>query len=406
MKSKGIFFNIPGYGHVNPTLPMIKELIERGEDIDYCCTEEFRPMIERTGATFVPLPQDVVYPTQEGFTMLKIFGDLMEEAYQMLPAVELLLIEGEYDYVLADMYTPWGRLLAQKLNLPLMVFFPSFALHPKMKEPIQSKLQIFNNLWSSLEGGWRLGKYLKKMHQSSGLLPVSFLTFINKELDIPCVTFTAKEFQPQGELFPDNYFFTGPNINTSVRLSDGNFPMERLEGKKVIYISLGSVVVSRVFIQTCIQAFANTEYVVVLNISKLYAKEEFEATPNIILCNFAPQLEILPKADLFITHGGMNSTHEGLYFEVPLLVVPQGGDQFLVAQKVVEKQLGKRLSSKRLSPAKLRQTVEAIMRDKTIQEEVKKMSQALKNAGGYKEAANRVQQFIGAIKKKEGMPTV
>lgn len=399
MKPKGLFFNIPGYGHVNPTLPMVKELVDRGEQIDYCCTEEFRAMIERTGARFVPLPEDLVYETNEKFNLLEIFAELIERCYYILPALEQLITREGYEYLLVDMYTPWGRLLAEKLNLPIMVFFPSFALHPKLKEPFHSKWQLVTSFGTSFTNGLRLNKFYKKIQKEHAVPTVNFLDYLAAEIDAPCITFTAQEFQPQRALFPPNYLFTGPNINVDVRLPDLNFPMEKLEGKTVIYISLGSVVVRRDFIKTCIKAFEDSDYVVVLNISKSYKKEEFVAPSNVILCNFAPQLEILAKADLFVTHGGMNSTHEGIFFEVPLVVVPQGGDQFLVAQTVEHNKLGKWLNRKRLSPEKLLRTVEELIDDKQTKQNLKKMSQALKNAGGYLKAADEVQAFISRALK-------
>jgi len=406
MQAKGIFFNIPGYGHVNPTLPMIKELVDRGAEVHYCCTEEFRPMIERTGAKFIPLPAEVVYATNEAFNLLKIFADLLEHTYDVMPQLEQLMKTEGYDYILADMYTPWGRMLSDRLNLPLMTFFPSFALHPKLKEPKDSPVQILKDWRTSLPSGWRLFRGYKKLQKAYGTPKVSVLAFLNGEINNPCLTFTAPEFQPQKEVFPANYLFTGPNINTSVRLPDDTFPMERLEGKNVIYISLGSVVVKRSFIRTCIDAFKNTNYLVVLNISKQYEKASFPETENIILCNFAPQLEILPKAALFITHGGMNSTHEGIYFEVPLLVVPQGGDQFLVAQTVEQHGLGKRLNEKGLTAKKLLRLTEQILKDKKTKKNVQKMSQALKQSGGYKKAADEVQTFVQKNIKKQPKITV
>lgn len=401
MGAKGLFFNIPGHGHVNPTLPMVKELVERGEQIDYCCTEEFRPMIERTGAQFIPFPLELVYATNEKFNLLQIFADLMEKSYNALPELEALVRAKEYDYLLVDMYTPWGRLLAEKLNLPIMVFFPSFALHKKLKEPPHSKLQLVASLGESWRHGLRLNRYYKKIQKKHGVPNVNLLAYLDSELDIPCLTFTASEFQPQSEVFPNNYLFTGPNINTEVRISDSNFPFDRLEGKKIVYISLGSVVVRREFIETCIKAFSNTDFMVVLTVSRSFDKGAFHVPDNFILCNFAPQLEILSKADLFITHGGMNSTHEGIYFEVPLMVVPQAGDQFLVAQTVVDNNLGVWLNSRRLTAKKLLKTAQSMVNDSTIKSNLKRMSQALKNAGGYEKAADEVQAFINrALKNK------
>jgi len=393
--AKGIFFCIPGYGHVNPTLAMVKELVERGEQIDYCCTEEFRAPIERTGATFIPFPLDIAYPTQEFFNVIDIFANIMEDSYNALPILGKMMEDANYDYLLVDIYTPWGRILANHFQLPIMVFFPSFAIHKKIKEKTaHSFLQFFSKFGMSIKSGFRLRKFYKKLQEKYTLPKGGFVSYLDGALDIPCITFTSREFQPSSEIFPSNYLFTGPNINVEVANSDSNFPYEKLEGKKVIYISLGSVVVSRQFLETCIIAFSNTDFTVVLNVSKVFKKEDFTVPDNFILCSFAPQIEILSRASLFLTHGGMNSTHEGIYFEVPLIVFPQGGDQFMVAQAVVQNKLGLWLNSKKVSPEKLLNAANQVLEDVEIKNNIKAMSQSLKKAGGYKRAADEVQLFI------------
>src|SRR6266568_289896 len=50
--STAIFFNTPAYGHINPTLPVVTELVKRGERVIYYAMEEFRAAIEHIGAIF------------------------------------------------------------------------------------------------------------------------------------------------------------------------------------------------------------------------------------------------------------------------------------------------------------------------------------------------------------------
>jgi hypothetical protein len=50
--AKAVFFNVPVYGHVNPTLSLVAELVRRGDEITYYSSETSRPAIERAGATF------------------------------------------------------------------------------------------------------------------------------------------------------------------------------------------------------------------------------------------------------------------------------------------------------------------------------------------------------------------
>lgn len=58
--SKIVFVEMPAYGHVNPTLPVVQELVRRGEQVIYYVAEEFRPQIEQVGATFRPYPAGIL----------------------------------------------------------------------------------------------------------------------------------------------------------------------------------------------------------------------------------------------------------------------------------------------------------------------------------------------------------
>jgi len=49
------FFSIPAHGHVNPTLPVVSELVSRGHAVRYYETPEFRERIEAAGAQFVDI---------------------------------------------------------------------------------------------------------------------------------------------------------------------------------------------------------------------------------------------------------------------------------------------------------------------------------------------------------------
>jgi UDP:flavonoid glycosyltransferase YjiC (YdhE family) len=50
--AKVLFFNLPAYGHTYPTLPLVAELVRRGEHVIYYSSEAFRSAILEAGATF------------------------------------------------------------------------------------------------------------------------------------------------------------------------------------------------------------------------------------------------------------------------------------------------------------------------------------------------------------------
>ncbi len=116
--------------------------------------------------------------------------------------------------------------------------------------------------------------------------------------------------------------------------------------------------------------------------------------------NYVPQLEILQHTDVFITHGGMNSSSEALYYGVPLVVIPVMGDQPFVAKRVEELGAGIQLDRTNITPEILREAVEMILDNKSFREKSRKIGESLHAAGGYRRAVDEIVTFTsGAMHK-------
>lgn len=216
----------------------------------------------------------------------------------------------------------------------------------------------------------------------------SMYDIMNHPGDITIV-YTSKEYQPRSDVFDESYKFVGPSIATR---KVGSFPMEDLKGEKLIFISMGTVLMNNLsYMKKCFEAFKGVEATVILAVGKKINISQFENIPNNFkLYNYVPQLEVLQHADVFVTHGGMNSSSEALYYGVPLVVIPVTGDQPLVAKRVNEVGAGIRLNRKELTSELLRETVKEVMYDVTFKENSRKVGESLRNAGGYKRAVDEI----------------
>ena len=96
---------------------------------------------------------------------------------------------------------------------------------------------------------------------------------------------------------------------------------------------------------------------------------------------------------MIITHGGMNSSSEGLYNGVPLIVVPQFGDQPLVARRVAELGAGIPLIGS-VTPKDIENAVNQILYNKSFKENAEKIGESLKSCGGYKKAADFIHEML------------
>lgn len=150
----------------------------------------------------------------------------------------------------------------------------------------------------------------------------------------------SKYFHLRSENADDKCFFIGPSIEN--RKVDHDFNFKKDKAKKLIYISFGTLYFSytkeaNLFL-SCINAFRDSEeYQVILSIGKNEDPKNLGDIPkNIFIYDFVPQTQLLPEVDIFITHGGLNSTGEAIYNGVPLIVIPNIFDQYDNARKLEE----------------------------------------------------------------------
>lgn len=390
-----LFINGGSEGHFNPTIGVVQELIARGEEVVYFTIEAFRERVEKTGATVRTFDdQKFIKAFISGgrnYLSERING-LLHTADIIIPSV-LEQIQGEhFDYIIHDSMFGCGRLLSQILKIPSINSCTSFAQteisFERMLEHLSQNIptEIAKRINSDFQN------LTTKIKEKYGVEITSpYEVFCNPA---PLtIVYTTREFQPFGETFDETYQFVGPSISS--RLTQENFDLTTIKGKSPIYISLGTVFNQAIdFYKLCFKAFGNTDHTVVMSIGKKVQISDLGDTPkNFIVKNYVPQTEVLKHSTLFITHGGMNSTHEGLYYEVPLIVIPQSADQPFVAQRVANIGAGINLSMHSLSADQLRETADQVLHNPSFLKAVGNISESFQKSGGYHQAVDEIFEF-------------
>ena len=154
------------------------------------------------------------------------------------------------------------------------------------------------------------------------------------------------------------------------------------------------------FYQAAFAAFADYPAQFILSVGKHTNITQLGSIPdNFIARNYVPQLDILQQVDAFITHGGMNSVHEGLYYDVPEIVVPHQFEQLLNGKRVAQTQTGILLGDKRpygrVTAPELRQALDKLLHEPHYQQNAQRIGQTLREAGGYIRAVAELEAFIG-----------
>ncbi|MFJ5716006.1 macrolide family glycosyltransferase [Neobacillus sp. NPDC093127] len=386
-----LFINAGSEGHVNPTIGVVQELISRGEEVVYFTIEDFRERIEKTGATVRTFDvQEFLKAFISGGrnNLLERINGLLHTADIMIPSV-LEQIEGEhFDYIIHDSMFGCGRLLAQILKLPAINSCTSFA---------QTK-SSFDNMFEQLSK--KIPAETNAEYQRlTARVKAKYGTPIRSPYEVFCnpapltIVYTTREFQPFGGDFDQTYKFVGPSISS--RLTQENFDLTAIKGKSPIYISLGTVFNQAInFYKLCFEALGNTEHTVVMSIGeKTQFSELGEIPKNFIIKNYVPQTEVLKYTKLFITHGGMNSVHEGLYYGVPLIVIPQSADQPVIAEQVANIGAGIQLQMESLTANQLCDAADHVLNQPSFHKAVANIRESFQKSGGYHQAVDEIFEF-------------
>ena len=394
-----LFYNIPATGHSNPSLPLVAELVRRGVRVVYHNTDPFRPQVEVTGAEFRSYGKAYQFePEQDVAAPFRAMGMILAASEELLPRLIPAARAEQPDLVIYDTMCPWGKQVAQALGVPTVASsaimlvaarnFRALPPDPRMQLGLLPRLPIV------LAGLWRYRQIARRIGRKFGLPSPGPLDFFGNPGDITLV-YTSRLFQVGAHLLDDSFKFVGPPI--APRSDGGDFPLDWLQGQ-VVYVSLGTLFNVRPdFFRACLAAFQDTPHRVVMSIGRKIPLESLgPIPPNCLVRPHVPQLEVLPRTSLFITHGGMNSVNESLWYGVPMLVAPQVGDQYVIAHRVAQLGAGLYLDPQRFTPASLRRDAARVLADPSFRQQSAAIGESFKAGGGYMKAADEV---IGMLER-------
>lgn len=386
-----LFVGFPAEGHVNPTLGLVQAFTKRGDQVHYITTEHYKERVAAVGAT-VHLHDDLIRMAKVSVGSVEGIMEFLHLHAQIslaiLDIVDQLKRTIHFDAIIFDKFGA-GELVSEYLNVPGVCSSASFLFpHNAMAE------KIFKDKDPSLfEPNQQMKDSLALMQQRYGVAPRDPFQFMNNHAPMTIV-YTSKYFQPHSEKFDDTSIFIGPSFPERAGHSD--FPLERLEGQQVLYISMGTVLHQvEHFFNTCIEAFADFDGIVVIAAGEKADLSKLNPAPDhFMIAPYVPQLKVLNHADVTITHGGMNSVNEAIHFNVPLVILPQDKDQPMVAQRLVELEAGYRITRDQIHVESLRMGVHEVLSNPMYKKNVKKINASFQQSGGPAEALTRIDEFL------------
>jgi MGT family glycosyltransferase len=400
-----LFFNLPAHGHVNPSIPLVKELVSRGERVIYYCTETYRTKIESAGAEFRSYGAEYDFaPGQDAVTPFRAMSLILQAGEGVIANVIDQVRAEKPDYIIYDSMCVWGKQIARIVGVAAVCSCSIFLIHSKniRDVPMDTRLQLQMTMGgvSLLSSLWRYGSIALRLKLKYGVSSPLFADFFANPGDMTLV-YTSRYFQAGADRFDGTFKFVGPLIAPRNDHSDWQasevFKASEVSGTSLIYISLGTLFNERVdFFRACLEAFNDDRYNVIMSIGNKIDPASLGVVPNnFIVRPHVPQLEVLRRADLFITHGGMNSVSEGCWYGVPMIVLPQVGDQVVIASRVAQLGAAEKLTD--ITPQAIRVLAEKVLGDSSYKKQSMKIGETFREAGGVSRAVDEIQNFVQAI---------
>ena len=378
------FFSLPAHGHVNPTLPLVRELTSRGHRVLYYDVEAFREKIEAAGAQFVPIdaymppaPEDI--DRRAG----KDFASLIEMAADLTLSLNERVAQDVAEHhpacVVGDSVCIWGKLLARRHGLPFICSTTTFAFNDQSARLMKRQP---GEVLRMLLGMPRMARKLRQLREHGHDAP-DVISLIGNDTKTPTIVYTSRLFQPMSETFGDSYAFVGPSVMQ-------RYP-RRPHDRPLVYVSRGTVLNNAPdFYRSALQALSGMDCDAILSIGDAVDPAALGPVPgNVRIFPRVNQLEVLAGADVFLTHCGMNSVSESLLCGVPMVLFPQHGEENAVAIRC--EQLGAGLRLKRPSASCIRSALEAVLGDDRYRRAAQTVAEDFARCGGAAEAADFVE---------------
>lgn len=397
-------------------LPLGQELKRRGHRVTVLGILDTQPQTLAAGLEFLVIgesdfPQGV---TRNLFTQLGTLSGLkalrytitwianLAEAY-LRDAPEVIQRAG-INALLVDQASSAGGTIAQHLRIPFVTVCSAVVLNREITVP------PFNTAWTYDPSWWgtvrnRLGyklltqtakpirKVINSYRRQWSLPPANSPNDDYSQL--AQISQQPAELEFPRQQLPKCFHFTGPYHYSGSRTSVP-FPYEQLTGQPLIYASLGTIQNRLLWVFRMIaEACKGFDVQLVISLGGGQSPDLLPDLPGKpLVVGYAPQLELLQKATLTISHAGMNTTLESFTNGVPIVAIPISNDQPGVAARIAWTGAGEVVPLGKVSVDRLHNAITQVLTEDSYKKNAVRLQEAIHRAGGVTRAADIIEQVV------------
>ena len=416
-----LFAPMPITGHVNPGLPIARELVKRGHDVRWYSTHRFERAIEKIGARFVPFEHGTkidesnleMFPDRPSSGIAQIRFDIEHLFVAIVPGTVIDLdaeLEREpADLVVGDSISVFAAVFAERADLPLAVYGSSALAMPSVDTapfglgilPSSSSLGHLRNrvlYWlvdnvifrNANQRFHAVRRHLKLPRFKGSLFEYAGISDLYMQAGAPSFEYRRSDLIPQlryiGASVPDPpHDWTPPSW------------WGDLEGRRVVLLTQGTV--NNDFdqlIRPAIRALANEDVLVVVTTAN-YPPEAIGIDPlpaNVRVEQFIPYAHLMPKSSLLLTNGGYGSVQIALAHGVPVMAIGKTEEKPEIANRVSHSGVGIGLKVTQPAEAQIREGVMKILGDHAYRARAEMMRDELAKFHYADTAANLIEELM------------
>jgi len=406
-------------GHFNPMTALARQLQSRNHEVVFITSRLVEPLVRTAGLPFVSFGEEESLSTIRGNAMsglaqlsklqgeeaarfaLQIVARRVEMMWHTLPDV---LAKVGVDALVLDTYLFYSELIPMRLGMPYIQVsnalpfdwsgYTPLCLYgwPHERTPAaltrnREGLERFTGFLTEVNAGTKL--------QAENLgLDVDWNDAGSTTSKLAWLTQMPREFDFEDTNWPRQFHYAGPFHDGTGR-AEIQFPWEKLTGEPIVYASMGTLANGRPEIfRTIVSAVACQKDVqLVLAAGEQINPEQIGPAPsNAIIVKQAPQLELLKRSSLCVTHAGLNTVLEALTQGVPQVAIPVTHDQPGVAARIANRKTGVVTSLDKLTATHLSELVSEVLEDSSYRNNARRIQEAIARTNGLSRAADLIEQ--------------
>lgn len=306
-------------------------------------------------------------------------------------------------FLLVDQTEPAGGSIAERLGLPFVTVCNALALNREASVP-----PPFTGWRYGESAAARLRNRLGYAMSDWTMRPIRrVIAKYREQWKLPPLRSAAESFSPLAQIsqqpaafdyprreLPASFHYAGP-LRRPVRETIP-FPWEKLDGRRLVYASLGTLQNARAETFRCfIEACRGLDVQLLMTHGGgLDAATAAELGQKAVVVSYAPQLEVLERASLTLTHAGLNTVLDSLSCGVPMVAMPITFEQPAIARRIEWCGAGRSVPFSRVSTGRLREAIKDVLADGAYRRNAERVGESIREAGGVRRAADLIEAFL------------